>query len=255
MTDYKDDLVSVIMPAYNSEKTIRDSIDSVIAQSYGIWELLVVDDCSTDATASVVKHYEKDRRVIYIRQKGNAGVAEARNKGISQARGRYIAFLDSDDLWMPDKLKRQLAFMKEHDCAFSYTAYRQFYEMSGKVGKLICPQYSITYRQLLRGNDIGCLTVILDRKRISLRQMKMSQERHEDYITWLNILRTGIVAYSLSEDLARYRKRNGALTSNKLKSLLWTWNVYRKSQMLSMSSSLFYISQYIIKGLFKHYKK
>lgn len=245
------ELVSIIMPVHNGEVTIGESIESVRAQTYPIWELIIVDDDSTDNTRNIIEQYIEDVRIRYYRQDKNSGVAAARNKGISLAGGRYIAFLDSDDLWLPEKLQRQISFMEEHSYGFTYTEYRQFTDNPQEAGKIVKVQDCVDYRELLKGNDIGCLTVVLDRMFFS--DINMPQERHEDYITWLNLLRDGKKAYGLHSDLARYRKSEKSLTGNKWTSLQWTWNVYRKSQHLPRYEALKNMCHYIIKGLKKHY--
>jgi len=243
------ELVSIIMPAYNSETTIAESIESVLAQTYSSWELIIIDDCSTDETRKVVTAYN-DKRIRYYLQSQNLGVAMARNKGISMAKGRYIAFLDSDDLWLPKKLERQVAFMEKHHYGFTYTEYRQFRADFQNAGKRIKVRDYVNYRELLKGNDIACLTVMLDREIFT--DIKMPAQRHEDYITWLNLLREGNNAYGLHEDLARYRKSAQSLTSDKWQSLKWTWDVYRKSMGLSWMASLKCLWHYAIKGIRKH---
>ena len=244
------ELVSIIMPVYNGVRTIGKSIESVLAQTYPRWELIIIDDCSTDDTKTVVACYQ-DERIRYWCQSQNLGVAKARNKGISMAQGRYIAFLDSDDLWLPEKLAEQLSFMHRNNYGFTYTEYRHFTDDHHNVGKIIKVQDCVSYKELLKGNDIGCLTVMLDRQ--IFPDIKMPSERHEDYITWLNLLRIGKNAYGLHKDLARYRKTAESLTGNKWQSFKWTWDVYRKSQGLSCHESLKNICYYIIKGLKKHY--
>lgn len=248
MHDY-DDLVSIIMPAYNSAGFIGQSIESVLHQKYPHWELLVVDDQSTDGTGAIVESYD-DCRIRYIYQTKNSGVASARNAGINAANGRYIAFLDSDDLWLPDKLVRQLFYMRENNYHFTYTEYRCFVDIPTNVGHLIRTRDFVDYRTLLKGNDIGCLTVMLDR--LYYEHIEMPAIHHEDYITWLNLLKKGGRAHALHEDLARYRKRPTSLTSNKWKSLQWTWAVYRKSQSLSLLQSIYYFAIYAFRGLKKH---
>lgn len=245
-----DSMVSIIMPVHNGEKTIGESIESVLGQTYSDWELIIVDDCSTDGTNKIIKQY-KDERIIYLYLPKNQGVAGARNEGISRASARYIAFLDSDDLWMPEKLDVQLDFMRENEYGFSYTEYRSFSNSLNNVGRLIKVHDSIDYKELLKGNDIGCLTVMLDRKQFP--DIIMPTIRHEDYVTWLNLLREGGKAYGIHDDLARYRKSNNSLSGNKLQSVKWTWDVYRKSQQLSMCETVKNMCYYIIKGLDKHY--
>lgn len=245
----RDNLISIIMPAYNSAEFIRQSIESVMNQIYPYWELLVVDDHSTDGTREIVQSYA-DKRICCICQSKNNGVAVARNVGINAAKGRYIAFLDSDDLWLPNKLMKQISFMKKNKYHFTYTEYRPFVDLPSNAGKLVRTSDFVDYRSLLKGNDIGCLTVMLDRAYYG--KVEMPSVRHEDYVTWLNLLKPGRCAYSLHEDLARYRKSNTSLTANKWESLQWTWEVYRKTQHLSLLESAYYFSIYAIRGLRKH---
>lgn len=243
-------LVSVIMPAYNSSKTLPDSIQSVLDQTFTDWELLVIDDFSPEPLKSIVDSF-RDARIYYIRLEQNSGVAQARNRGIQAARGRYIAFLDSDDLWLPKKLERQLQFMQKNGYAFTYTWYRQFEDDPERPIRLVKTKNFVDYRKLLHGNDIGCLTVMIDRTQIP--DIHMPSERHEDYITWLNLLKRGSCAYSMAEDLALYRISKHSITGNKKMSLIWTWKVYRDSQGLNFISCLYYIAYYIIGGVIKHY--
>ena len=244
-----DDLVSIIMPVHNGAATIGESIESVQAQTYEKWELIIIDDCSTDDTQKVIEGYP-DQRICYYCLPQNCGVAQARNRGISMASGRYIAFLDSDDLWMPEKLTHQIAFMRQNNCGFTYTEYRQFVNTAANVNRLIKVNDSVDYQELLKGNDIGCLTVMLDRRVFPKVEMPLS--RHEDYITWLNLLKSGQKAYGLHEDLARYRKSDKSLSSNKWQSIKWTWDVYRKSQNLSCCETIKNMCYYIVKGIRKH---
>ena len=244
------ELVSVIMPVHNGAATIGESIESVIVQTYPVWELIIVDDCSKDDTKKVIADY-RDGRIRYWRQPHNFGVSMTRNKGIEMANGRYLAFLDSDDLWLPEKLEHQLRFMQQNHYGFTYTEYRQFTDNPQNAGNIIKVRDYVSYKELLKGNDIGCLTVMLDRH--IFPNVKMPSQRHEDYITWLNLLKTGHRAYGLHEDLARYRKSSKSLTGNKFRSLKWTWDVYRKSQELSRKQSLKSMCYYMFKGLKKHY--
>lgn len=242
-------IISIVMPAYNSAQYIEQSIESVLKQSYKNWELIIVDDCSIDDTYKIVeKLCITEERIKLFRMNENSGVAMARNFAISMSRGKYIAFLDSDDLWLPDKLEKQLNLMQEKKAVISYTAYRQF--SMEKVGNLVSVPEQVTYKQLLKGNVIGCLTVMLDKERLGNLQMKKA--RHEDYILWLDILKKGNIAYGLQEDLARYRKSETSLTSNKKRSALWTWQVYRQHQELSFFASIYYFIFYVCKGLLKH---
>lgn len=249
---YVDDLVSIITPTYNAAEYIAETIESVIAQTYSKWEMLIVNDCSKDNTAEIVQSYAaKDNRIKLINLKQNSGAAVARNTAIQNAKGRYIAFLDSDDLWKREKLQKQLNFMQQNGYAFTFTAYEHFKEVKENIQNLVKVPKSLNYNQALKGNQIGCLTVMLDRKQ--MQNIEFSKQKHEDYILWLNILKQGITAYGLNESLALYRTGNSkSISSNKLQSALWTWNVYRDSQNLSSLESMYYMFYYCIYGLKKH---
>lgn len=244
------ELVSIIMPAYNAEKYIEEAIQRVIEQTYEKWELIVVDDASTDSTAAIAQAFaDQDKRIRLIRLSANGGVANARNVAMENAKGRFLAFLDSDDLWLSEKLERQLSFMREKNCAFSFHSYRHFSEKEVS-NKLVSIPEVLCYEDALCGNHIGCLTVCLDRTK--LKPFIMPKARHEDYITWLNILKdNSICAYGLKEDLARYRIGNGGtVSSNKVKSAWWTWLVIR-GQGLNIYRSIWFMYYYIKNGVAK----
>ena len=242
--------ISIIMPAYNSRSTIGESIQSVVNQTFSDWELLIIDDCSPESMKDIAESFH-DERIRYIRLLKNSGVVAARNTGIVQAKGRYIAFLDSDDLWLPEKLEKQIQFMEKHHYAFTYTWYRQFTTVPSQPIRLVKTKASVDYQSLLYGNDIGCLTVVIDRQQIP--EIEMPRQYHEDYITWLNILRQGGKAYSLPMDLARYRVSKGSVSGDKKKSFFGTWHVYRDSQNLSIMKSLYCSLYYVAKGIKKHF--
>lgn len=245
-------LVSVITPAFNAGASIAHTIESVIKQTYPYWEMLIVDDASSDNTASIVKEYQQqDKRIRLIQLAKNQGIANARNTGMSNAKGRYIAFLDSDDIWLEQKLKKQIIFMEQHDIGFSFTQYRQFVENIDDCKGIIEIPNVIDYKTLLKGNVIGCLTVMIDRKIIP--PFYMIKEKHEDFIFWLSILKQGFKAYGLQEDLARYRRSVTSVSGNKKKSAVWTWRIYRNIENLSLIESLYYFVQYCIRGFAKHY--
>ena len=244
---YVDKRVSVIMPVYNDTKYIREAIRSVSCQTYQFWELIVVDDGSQQDIKMVLTPLLQDHRIHLIRLERNQGVANARNAGIQQATGRYVAFLDSDDVWLPDKLERQLQFMRKTKAVMSYTSYRRFCHDIQDAGKPVPIVPDVTYDKLLRGNCIGCLTVMIDRSQCA--SLSMPMVHHEDYAAWLNLAKTGVRIYGMTDDLARYRVRGGSLSANKLKSLLWTWRVYRDSQQLTMLRSLIYMVHYVIRGI------
>lgn len=236
-------LISIVMPAYNAARTIRQSINSVQAQTFSDWELLVVDDCSIDETYSVVREYANlDKRINLIQQPKNAGPARARNTALHVAKGRYIAFLDSDDCWLSQKLDRQLRFMQERKAALSYTLYRRFTENIEDAGDLITVPASFNYKDLLKNTGIACLTVMIDREKCGFFEFQIT--RHEDYVLWLKLCRLGFGAEGLMEDLARYRVSSTSVSGNKLKSALWVWNVYRNVEKLNLLRATWCFSNY-----------
>jgi teichuronic acid biosynthesis glycosyltransferase TuaG len=229
-------LVSIITPSWNVERLIGETIASVQAQTFQDWELLIADDCSTDNTAAVIESFAaKDPRVKLIRQPRNGGPALARQAAIEQAQGRFIAFLDSDDLWLPPKLERQLAFAREHRAALSFTALRRINEDGSVTGRLIAVPSSLTYGQLLKNTSIATLTALVDRE-IS-GPIAMKNEGYDDFCLWLDVLRSGHVAYGLNEDLARYRVRGVSVSSRPLRSAGWVWHIYRNVERLSLLKS------------------
>lgn len=250
---YEDGLVSIITPAYNAAAYIAETIESVLAQTYLNWEMLIVNDCSKDNTAEIVQSYAaKDKRIKLINLKQNSGAAAARNTALQNAKRQIIAFLDSDDLWKKEKLQKQIQFMQQNGYAFTYTSYEHFKEVKENIQNQVQIPKSLNYKQALKGNKIGCLTVMLDRKQIA--NIHFTTQKHEDYILWLNILKQGITAYGMQESLALYRTGNSkSVSSNKLQSALWTWKVYRESQKLSVVKTMYYFLYYFINGILKHY--
>jgi teichuronic acid biosynthesis glycosyltransferase TuaG len=249
---YIDGLVSIITPAYNAAVYIAETIASVLAQTYTNWEMLIVNDCSKDNTAEIVQSYAvKDKRIKLINLKQNSGAAIARNAAIQNAKGRYIAFLDSDDLWKKEKLQKQIEFMQQNGYAFTYTNYGHFKGTKENIQNHVQIPTSLNYQQALKGNKIGCLTVMMDRKQIA--NIHFTTQKHEDYILWLNILKQGITAYGIQESFALYRTGNSkSISGNKIQSALWTWKVYRESQKLSVVKSMYYMWFYVVNGLKKH---
>lgn len=239
--------VSIVMPSYNSQKYINESIKSVLNQTYKNWELIIVDDNSNDDTTSIVKEF-KDTRIKLIELIENVGAGKARNIGIKNSTGRYVAFVDSDDLWMPNKLKTQLKFMIENDYSFTFTAYKYIHN-----NKIFKAPKMISYKKSLKGNDIGCLTVILDRYRI--KDIYMPEIRKgQDHLTWLKILKNGNYAYGLNKVLSLYRKVQGSLSTNKFIALKRQWKNYRIYLGLPFFKAIYYYCFYIINGLKKYIK-
>jgi teichuronic acid biosynthesis glycosyltransferase TuaG len=243
-------LISIITPSWNVEGLIGETIASVQAQTFSDWELLIADDCSTDNTAAVIESFAaKDPRVKLIRQPRNGGPALARQAAIEQATGRFIAFLDSDDLWLPTKLERQIAFAREHRAALSYTGFRRINEDGSVTGRLISVPASLTYDQLLRNTAIATLTAMIDRD-IS-GPIAMKNEGYDDFCLWLDVLRPGHVAYGLNEDLARYRVRGVSVSSRPLRSAGWVWRIYRNVERLSLLKSAWCFAHWGVRAWLK----
>lgn len=244
-------LVSIITPMYNSEKYIGCTIESVLNQTYKDWEMLIIDDCSSDNSSIIAKSYaEKDSRIKYIRVEKNSGVSHTRNIGLKEARGKFIAFLDSDDIWNEIKLEKQINFMVKNDCAITFTSYELMDEENEKLGKIIRVPQKVDYNKLLKGNILGCLTVVIDKSKLNF-EINMSGIRHEDYVLWLSILKQGYVAYGIDEVLALYRKSLNSLSGNKIKSAMWTWNIYRNIEKIPLYKSIYYFMNYSINGIKK----
>jgi len=243
-------LVSVITAAYNAEAFIAQAIASVQAQSLADWEMLIADDASGDRTAAIVEAAAaQDPRVRLIRLVQNGGVARARNAALAAARGRFIAFLDSDDLWLPEKLEHQVSFMQARDAAVSYTSFRRIDETGRQVGRLVKVPSRLTYRQLLKNTAIATLTGMVDTAKTG--PIRMTEARRDDYILWLSILKRGFVAHGLREDLARYRVVRGSLSSRPKRSAAWVWDVYRKVEKLNPLHAAWCMAHYGARAVLK----
>ncbi|MFP7297455.1 glycosyltransferase family 2 protein [Neobacillus niacini] len=248
-------IVSVITPTYNASRFITETISSVVEQTFTNWEMIIVDDSSLDNTVEIVKkEMEKDSRIKLLELKKNGGPANARNRAMEAASGTYLAFLDSDDLWLPQKLEKQLMFMDQENLAFSCTAYRIMTEEGDRTDAVFHVPVKIDYKRLLKNTIIGTLTVMLDRRKVGKIKMPIHRDCSEDFGLWLSILSKGIQAYGLNEELAIYRKRENSLSSNKLKSAQKTWNTYRKVEKITIPSSLWYLANYSLHALKKHSK-
>lgn len=240
-------LVSIIMPAHNSEKFLGEAVASVQAQTFQDWELIIVDDASTDDTLLVASQFAKDdARIHAIHLETNWGAANARNVAIDAARGQFLAFLDSDDQWLSKKLEIQIDYMKRQGVGFSFTQYRRF-DASGHVGKVLEVPQRVEYHHLLRGNVIGCLTVVVDRSKVG--DFRMSEVWYDDYIAWLSILRQGHIAHGIQVDLARYRLSHGSISANKLRSAFWTWKIYREVEKLSAPMAVWCFMHYCLRSV------
>lgn len=211
------DLVSIIMPNYNSSKYLPETIKSVIAQSYSAWELIIVDDCSTDESVSIIKKYcSIDRRIKFFINERNSGAAFSRNYALSQASGRWIAFLDSDDIWFSEKLAKQIKFMELNNFHFTYTNYNRIDENSNNLMKVISGPKVITRRTMFRYNYIGCLTAIYDRNVVGIIHVDERLKSKNDYAMWLQVCQK-CNCYLLNDVLGSYRVRSNSISHISLK--------------------------------------
>lgn len=245
------DIVSIIMPAFNSASTIIYSIQSIQQQTYPYWELLITDDCSTDETVKLVNELaKKDSRISIVVNKVNSGAGFSRNKSISRSKGKYIAFLDADDIWLPNKLMIQVDYMEKTGAVFSYTAYQKFSDAG--LGGVIIPPTRVTYNKLLRGCVIGCLTAMFNAEVLGRQTMPLIRKR-QDMGLWLNILKLCDEAHGIPEVLAHYRTDTG-MSKNKLNAARYQWRLYRDVIGLNLFQSLWYFGWYAMNGFIKYRK-
>jgi len=243
-------LVSIITPSFNSARYIEETILSVQSQTYQNWEMLIVDDCSTDNTNEIIGKCKDDLRIKPIYLERNIGAAMARNRALEVARGRYIAFLDSDDIWLPPKLEIQLAFMQNNQYAFSFSAYRPFSEDGTKNYRTIHVPKEIDYTQYCKNTIIGCLSVIVDKEKTGDFRMPNIRSSH-DMALWLALMKRGFKAYGLDEVLAKYRVVSNSNTSKKYQASKEVWDVYRKVEKLSLLKSSWYFVHYLFYAIKK----
>lgn len=244
-------LVSIITPCFNPGKELLETISSVQKQTYSNYEHIIVDDCSTALISKeLAQVIESDDKIIYIKRYWNAGPAVTRNRGISAAKGRFIAFLDADDLWHPEKLELHIEFMLKNKLALSYTSYEVF-DSKGKIlGKRVPPK-SLSYRDILQSNQIGCLTAIYSVDMLGKVYMPNIAKR-QDMGLWLKILKKGVLAQGLiDKPLARYRVGGRSVSSNKLKVLRYQWSIYRDVENLPLFDSVKYFGHYAFRGLIR----
>lgn len=236
-------VVSIIMPAYNVEDFIALSVDSVIEQSFTDWELIIVNDCSSDATAEVVAKYLEDKRIKLINNQVNMGGAGSRNIAIEAAKGRYLAFLDSDDLWTSDKLDKQISFMQQNNIGFSFAGYSTINEKSDLLDKIEVPS-RVNFSKLLKHNYVGCLTAIYDTLPFGKIYMPAVKKR-QDFALWLELLKRFEFAYGLNINLGYYRIRAGSLSASKKDALKYYWRVLRKVGGCNLLSACYNIACYL----------
>ncbi|MFB6340428.1 glycosyltransferase family 2 protein [Saccharicrinis sp. FJH62] len=245
------DLVSIITPSYNCEKFIGETIKSVLVQTYTDWELIIVDDCSSDSSVKVIQSYaDVDSRIRFFELKQNKGAANARNVALSKVRGEYVAFLDSDDIWFPLKLEKQLSFMIENELSFSCTKYEEVDELGMETGVIIKVRPKSNYEQVLQSCPIGNSTVICHVKLlngVSVPDIK----RNNDFALWLQILKRTPLIYGINIVLTKYRIRDNSISRNKYSMLRYHWILFRKIENLSIIKSLYLMVGWIILKVFR----
>ena len=251
---HRDNLVSIVMPAYKVAEYIEESIQSVLSQTYKNWELIIVDDCSPDDTRKIVSNYaSRDKRIKPIFLKKNGGPAVARNEALKFARGRWIAFLDSDDIWMPNKLSRQRDFQLKNSTVLTFTQFRRVSSDKTEIGHLIDVPEKLDYFELLGNTVIATSTVLVDRNLLTA-PIKMKKVYYDDFVCWLDLLKSGAKAYGLKEDLMRYRVLKKSVSRNKINSAIQVWKIYRNHLNLSVFFSFFLILRWGKNALLKYRK-
>lgn len=251
--EYIEGLVSVITPVYNAEKVIGATLESIFAQTYKQIEIVLVDDCSSDNSQEVICNYMKNHpEIVYYKQPTNQGAGAARNKALELAKGQYVAFLDADDLWYPEKIEKQIKLLKEKNGAFSYTAI----EMIDAEGKIVKKKRKVkemvNYKFLLRNTMIATSTVVVDRTILGDFRMPL-RRGGQDYATWLMLLRNGTIAYGINEALEQYRVGNkNSLAGKKGKSIKQVWEIQTKQEHINKVCAFFNVCFFIFNALKKY---
>ncbi|WP_430410880.1 glycosyltransferase family 2 protein [Kordia sp.] len=243
-------LVSVITPTYNAELFVAATIQSVRAQTYANWELVIVDDASSDKTVEILKKYtELDNRIKFSVLETNSGAAVARNTAIEKASGRYIAFLDADDLWMPEKLSKQIAFMQKENIQVCFSSYELMDEAGKSLGKMVKALPKVNFSKMLKSNYVGNLTGIYNAETLGKVYMPNIRKR-QDWALWLLLIKKVGFAYSIAEPLAKYRVRENSISSNKLNLLKYNYTIYRKALKFGAFKSSLYLLRFLIEHFF-----
>lgn len=253
MQDYG--LVSIITPNWNCAKYISETVRSVQAQTYRNWEMIIVDDCSTDNSELVVKPYcDMDSRIRLLKNERNSGAAVSRNYALREAKGRWIAFLDSDDLWTPDKLEKQLEFMTRNGYHFSYTEYREIDDNSAETGVLITGPKKVSKLGMFAFCWLGCLTVMYDREHVGLVQIE-DIKKNNDYAMWLKVCRKA-KCYMLKEPLALYRRgRKGSISTHGYGTMIrWHYRLWHEAERMNPLASLFWTGMNLVCGVYKKFR-
>jgi O-antigen biosynthesis protein WbqP len=246
----KPSLVSIVVPVYNAQQFLDDTIQTVLNQTYNDWELLLINDCSTDKSVEAINKYQKkDRRIKLFSNSKNSGAAISRNIGINEAQGRYVAFLDADDLWEPAKLEKQVAFMREKDCAFSFTGYEFADENGVPNGKKVYIPKTITYKKALKNTTICTITVMFDMHKLTKNDIEMPNVKSEDTATWWKVLKKIDYAQGLNEILSYYRRTATSSSANKITAVRQAWGLYRNVEHLSLMRSSYSFCWYLFNAI------
>ncbi len=248
---FEGELVSIITPAFQAGAVIEATIKSVVAQTYPMWEMLIAEDCSTDNTREIVRKWAlTDSRIRLIAMECNGGPSLARNAALEQASGRWIAFIDADDLWLPVKLERSLIYAQTNRAPLLFTGYRRMSEDGGHFGRYIGIPSSLSYHQLLGNTAIATSTVLIDRFLVG--DFRMNNTFYDDFDCWLQILKSGHIAVGLNQELMHYRVMGKSISRNKKRSAGKVWRAYRDLEKLGLMQSSWYFFQYAFRGLIKY---
>ena len=248
-----EDKVSIITPSWNSERYIRETIESVQNQTYSNWEMIIVDDCSSDNTVKIVDEISKnDPRVRLLRQSENGGAAKARNRSLDESSGRFVAYLDADDIWKPTKLEKQVRFMKDHNCGFSCASYEVIDDEGNALNKEVHMLLSVDYVGFLTNNLLQTVGIMVDTSIVDKKYLVMPDiRRRQDAATWLQVLKAGYKCYGIDEVLAEYRRAENSLSSNKVKAVKGVWSLYRDIEKLSLPFSCYCFVRYALLAVWK----
>jgi teichuronic acid biosynthesis glycosyltransferase TuaG len=239
--------IDIILPNYNSSKYLKQTINSVIMQTYKKWKLIVIDDCSDKKTINLLKKFNKNKKIKIYYQKKNHGAGFCRNLGIKKSKSPYIAFIDSDDIWNKNKLEKQIYFMKKNHYSFSYT----YYETFGEKKNFITPPPSFNYKSFIKNTSIGTSTMMIERKK--LKNIKFTNSRIcEDYYFKCKLLKKVNFAFCLNKFLTKYRIRNDSMQSNNIKNIFWIWKINKDFNKLSLLNNLFSIINISINSIKKY---
>lgn len=247
----EEDLISIVVPVYHAERFLEDTIKTIKEQTYKNWELIFINDCSPDKSVEIIqKEMKENKKIKLLQLKENLGAAVARNTGIQEAKGKYLVFIDADDLWEKEKLKKQIEFMKNKDCAFSFTSYEFADEKGIGNGKIVRVPEKINYKQALKNTTIWTSTVMFDVEKLGKELIQMPNvKRGQDTATWWKVLKQIPYAYGMDEVLSYYRRTNDSLSSNKIKALKRTWSLYRKVEHLNIVYSFYNFCWYVLNAI------